>query len=219
MAAAVPFGPGERKRLGADFYDQAYFVGRVKSNYPDYHQLIHSDVVKARAHFIKDFFRPTRTLEIGCAMGFEVNYLRKYGVEAYGVEVSQYAVDNSPERIRPFLYCGDVMELTKKWPKNYFDVVYSYDVLEHIDSRDVPLLMEELQRIGRFNYHRVATEYHAEDRDQSHINLRDIEEWRDSYPDVYLAGSADPDDYALNPPRSQPSIQLIQFLNQHPYGN
>jgi hypothetical protein len=106
-----------------------------------------------------------------------------------------------------------------EFTNNYFDVLYSYDVLEHIPENQLDQTMNELQRIAKFNYHRVATKENAADLDQSHITMYPIEWWEERWPDVYFAGSEDPDDYTINPPTSKPCLKLIQFLNEHPYGN
>lgn len=207
---------GIRKGIAlAEFYNKDYFVGRVKSNYEDYHKMRGNDVVKARGMFIKEFFRPIRTLEIGCAMGFEVRWLRKHGVESYGIEASTYAVNESPDDVRRFITNGDVCSLLHAYNDNYFDVIYSYDVLEHIEREDLPELMAQLVRIGKFNYHRIATKEDPRDKDESHVTIEDIEWWRDQWPDMYLSGSEDPDDYAVNPPQAKPSLDLIQFFNAY----
>jgi SAM-dependent methyltransferase len=73
-------------------------------------------------------FGPTTVLDAGCAMGLLVEALRERGVEAWGIDVSEYAISQAHESVRE--HCG-VGSLTEPLPRRY-DLIVSIEVLEHI---------------------------------------------------------------------------------------
>lgn len=71
---------------------------------------------------------PRTVLDAGCAMGFLVEGLRKRGVDAYGIDISEYAISQAHESIRPYLCVGSV---ANPFPQRY-DLIVSIEVLEHM---------------------------------------------------------------------------------------
>ena len=51
------------------------------------------------ASVIKQEYAPQTVLDVGCACGHLVKALRNLGIEAYGVDVSEYALENADESI------------------------------------------------------------------------------------------------------------------------
>jgi len=82
--------------IDATFYDREYFEEQ-KGEYPL--PLTYSVIGKFiqdvanfyRAFWIKVFINPKNCLDIGCGTGKLVYQLRRLGVEAYGIEISEYA--------------------------------------------------------------------------------------------------------------------------------
>jgi SAM-dependent methyltransferase len=73
-------------------------------------------------------FHPTTVLDAGCAMGFLVEALRERGVEATGIDVSEYAISQVHESVAA--YCS-VASLTEPLPGRY-DLITCIEVLEHL---------------------------------------------------------------------------------------
>ena len=58
--------------------------------------------------------------------------LRDRGVEAYGVDISEYAISKVREDIKPYCCVGSLTEsLPKQLPETY-DLVVTIEVLEHL---------------------------------------------------------------------------------------
>ena len=77
-------------------------------------------------------------LDYGCAKGYIVKALRVLGAEAYGYDVSEYALSQAPEEVRDYLYKpGDVV------PK--VDTVFAKDVFEHVEPDKLPELLTNLR--------------------------------------------------------------------------
>jgi 2-polyprenyl-3-methyl-5-hydroxy-6-metoxy-1,4-benzoquinol methylase len=71
---------------------------------------------------------PTSVLDAGCAMGFLVEALRKRGVEAWGIDISEYAISEVDESVAE--HCS-VASLTEPLPR-HFDLITCIEVIEHI---------------------------------------------------------------------------------------
>ena len=75
--------------------------------------------------------QPASVLDAGCAMGFLVEGFRKRGVEAWGVDISSYAIQNVHPDIQTYCWVGSISE---PFPQKY-DLIVSIEVLEHVDAR------------------------------------------------------------------------------------
>lgn len=71
---------------------------------------------------------PSSVLDAGCAMGFLVEELVKRGVDAYGIDVSKYAISQMHESVRN--RCA-VQSLTEPLQRRY-DLITCIEVVEHI---------------------------------------------------------------------------------------
>jgi SAM-dependent methyltransferase len=76
--------------------------------------------------------RPSSVLDAGCAMGFLVEALRARGVEAWGIDVSEYAISQVHESVQEYCSVGSIAE---PLPRRY-DLIVSIEVLEHIPPTD-----------------------------------------------------------------------------------
>jgi SAM-dependent methyltransferase len=82
-------------------------------------------------HLVRDF-RPASALDAGCAMGFLVEALRKRGVEASGIDVSEYAIGQVEESVAE--HC-EVASLTEPLAGRY-DLITCIEVLEHLPTTE-----------------------------------------------------------------------------------
>jgi SAM-dependent methyltransferase len=71
---------------------------------------------------------PRTVLDAGCAIGLLVEALRERGVDAYGVDIAEYALAQVPEGLRPFCWQGSVID---PLPQRY-DLIVCIEVLEHL---------------------------------------------------------------------------------------
>jgi hypothetical protein len=72
--------------------------------------------------------RPETVLDAGCAWGFLVEALRARNVAAYGIDVSEYAIQNIHPDVKPYCWVGSVVE---PFPQVY-DLIVCIEVLEHL---------------------------------------------------------------------------------------
>ncbi len=148
-------------RIDAGFYNREYYTGK-KGGHRFAHaesvlgRFFHSLVTLYRAMLIKIFFNPKRCLDIGCGTGQLVKWLRKLGVDAYGVDISKDALELAEKEAKPFLKTGDILKLP--YEDKFFDMVVSYDVLERIEQSKIRQAIEESIRVSqKFVFHKVFT--------------------------------------------------------------
>lgn len=79
--------------------------------------------------------RGDRVLEIGCGNGGMLNYLTEKGFEVEGVEISKERIKKS-KQIYGSLPIRKVDGIKLPFEKNEFDIVISFDVIEHIPDTD-----------------------------------------------------------------------------------
>ncbi len=84
-------------------------------------------------------------LDIGCAGGHFLNAIRKRGFNPFGVELSKYAAENAIEKFNLNIKIGDLF--SSQFEKNFFDVIYLGDVLEHIPNPND--FLNEINRIAK----------------------------------------------------------------------
>jgi hypothetical protein len=84
---------------------------------------------------------PVRALEVGCSSGSVLECLVARGVDAHGVEISEYAKHHASSKVRDRIHIGDVRTLVLD---RGFDVGFGLDIFEHIN----PNMLDEF--IGAF---------------------------------------------------------------------
>lgn len=105
---------------------------------------------RVRRKIVLDIFskeikeRKLKILDVGCGTGALMKELRPYG-EVYGLDFSERAIEFCKERGETNLTLGSLDKLP--FPDNYFDIVLSLDVLEHIED-DVRAI-SEIKRVLR----------------------------------------------------------------------
>lgn len=71
---------------------------------------------------------PKTVLDAGCAMGLLVEKLREQGIEAWGVDLSGYAISQVHASMREFCRVGSI---TEPFGRRY-DLIVTIEVLEHM---------------------------------------------------------------------------------------
>lgn len=164
----------------ADFYDRDYYDGPGKSNYDEYTFesspfATHADAI---ARMIEHYALSGPVLDIGCAKGYLVYMLRQRGIEAYGVDWSEYAIASASADARPYLRCASALDLP--YQEGEFALAVSFDVLEHLDDDAARLALAEAARVSRLQLHQVNTGRLAEwlyETDSSHCLKYSLDEW------------------------------------------
>jgi len=104
-----------------------------------------------------------KVLDIGCGKGFFLyDFLKiKPKAEVYGIDISQYAVNNSKTEIKNNLKVGNANKLP--WDDNTFDLVVSINTLHCLHNYDLEDAMREMERVGKKNKYLCVESYRTEE--------------------------------------------------------
>lgn len=111
-------------------------------------------------------------LDIGTGCGYLVKVLRDKGCEAWGLEVSDYAVENS----HGYTIKGDVRDIPFK--NDMFDVVYSQGLWEYIPETDIAKAWAECLRVGKHQEHNIDTSTDKAEWSQDFATHKSSEWWQ-----------------------------------------
>lgn len=113
---------------------------------------------------------PGSLLDAGCAMGFLVEALRQRGVDAWGVDVSEYAISQVDASIAD--RCR-VASLTEPLDRRY-DLITCIEVLEHIPPEDADKVIANLcASTDRLLLSSTPSDY----SEATHLNVQPPEAW------------------------------------------
>ena len=74
----------------------------------------------------------SRILDVGCGYGHFLKVCDEYGLETYGIDISEYAIKQAKHNTNAHLLIHDVNKGLHIFRSNFFDVVTLFDVLEHL---------------------------------------------------------------------------------------
>jgi SAM-dependent methyltransferase len=113
---------------------------------------------------------PASVLDAGCAMGFLVEALHRRGVEAWGIDISEYAISHVHASVRD--RCS-VASLTDPLPRRY-DLIACIEVLEHLPAEEVDGVIANLcQGTDRLLLSTTPRDY----GEPTHLNVQPPESW------------------------------------------
>jgi len=136
--------------------------------------------------------QPKSVLDAGCAMGLLVAALRDRGVDAHGVDISDYAISRVREDVRPFC---KVASLTEDLPRHY-DLIVCIEVLEHLEPADAEKAIDNLcAHTAAILLSSTPDEF----RDPSHVNLKPVEAWAELFARRGFLRDVDFDAFFLTP--------------------
>lgn len=121
-----------------------------------------------------------RFLDIGTGCGYLVKTLNERGAFAKGLEISQYAVDNSHGNVRQ----GSVLDIPYG---QEFDVVFSQGLWCHVKEEDIDKAWAECNRVGKLQEHYI--DYEEAPLDIPYFYTRKSEQWWKNrfYPKILIA--------------------------------
>lgn len=155
----------------AEYYKE-YDVGCGKVDYSD------SEYTKGFltqiAQKIADDLHPRTVLDAGCAMGHLVAALRDLGVEAYGVDISKYAISKVREDIRPFCKVGSLTEPLPAGLPDRYDLVVTVEVLEHLYEDEG---RQAIRNICKLTDEVLFTSTPDDFTEPTHVNVQQREYW------------------------------------------
>ena len=128
------------------YFDETYYQDGSKRGtaYVNYKEgARNSQTFRELAAAIHEVFSPKRVLDIGCATGTTVRLLNEVGCEAYGIDVSEWAVQNA-EHPNVKLASADNLPFADE----FFDLVISCHAMEHLPDSVFHRSLAEITRVS-----------------------------------------------------------------------
>ena len=125
----------------------------------------------AFAYRICQDIQPGTVLDAGCALGLLVEVLRKRGVQAWGVDISEFAIQNVHEEFRPYCKVGSISE---PFELPHYDLIVSIEVLEHLPREEADKAIANLcQHSDDILFSSTPYDY----QEATHFNVQPSEYW------------------------------------------
>lgn len=117
---------------GGYFYHPRFWTDTVK-RFRDYYQLSEDSAV----------------LDVGCGKGFMLHDFKLLipKMSIAGIDISQYAIANAIEDMKPFLLVGDAKELPYK--DKSFDLAISINTVHNLPLEECKQALREIERVSR----------------------------------------------------------------------
>lgn len=122
-------------------------------------------------------------LDVGCAFGFLVRHLRRRGLEAWGIDLSQWAIDHAPDDIKGYLRQFDLTserspKVISGWP---FQRFACFETMEHIPEEQVDHALGRIYKSlapgARGLFTICTSDRPGWDSDPTHVTIHPREWW------------------------------------------
>jgi SAM-dependent methyltransferase len=185
---------GERsiaRQFGKDFFDgdRRYGYGGYS-----YHSRFWEPVIPT----FKEFYNLTaesRILDVGCGKGFMLYDFAQLIPEIMvaGVDISEYAIANAKEEVKPFVKVGDARELP--FENDSFDLVISITTVHNLEREGCKKSLQELERVssgGKF----ITVDAYFNDEEKKRMDMWNLtaltymhtDEWKDFFEEAGYTG-------------------------------
>lgn len=158
-----PEFPKDRAAVLAKKWDFDYWDGDRRINYGGY-KYMEGRWEKVAKLMIDHYGLKAgdKILDIGCGKGFLLYDFTKIlpGIEIYGIDISNYAIENSKEEIKDKLIVGNATSLP--FEDNYFDFVFSLNTFHNLECFDLYSALKEMERVGKNNKYICVESYRNE---------------------------------------------------------
>lgn len=175
--------------IDSNYFNKDYFEDGIvskKSCYTNYRWIPELTIPMAyRLAKTLNLQEDENILEIGCSKGYMIKALRLLGFDAYGTDISEYAISHVDTDIKDFCKLT-----TAKNPlpfKQHFNWVVTKDTLEHVPTEGLHEIFSQYSDKCDMMYHVIPLgdnekfripEYHL---DASHIQIHNEDWWNDLF--------------------------------------
>jgi len=103
-----------------------------------------------------------KILDVGCGKGYLLYEFTQAlpGVEVAGLDISEYAIENAKEEVKPFITAGNATSLP--YEDGYFDYIISITTLHNLYNYELRKALQEIERVGKQNKHVIVESYRNE---------------------------------------------------------
>lgn len=134
--------------------------------------------------FVGNMNRDIKVLEVGSNIGIQLMQLQKMGFKnLYGIEINSYAVEHAKDNTKNInIIQGSSFDIPFK--SGYFDLVFTSDVLIHIDPSNIQEVLKEIHRCS--NKYIWGFEYYADTYTEVTYRGNSNLLWKTNFANLYL---------------------------------
>ena len=177
-------------------FDKDFFDGDRRHGYGgfNYNEKYWSKVV---LDFVEYYNLKTdcKILDVGCGKGFMLYDFYKFSKDFYlrGIDISDYAIENSKPEVKNFLSVGNAKKLD--FEDNSFDLVISINTIHNLEGQDLENSLLEIERVSKKNKFLIVDAY-ANDNEKEELNnwnltaktILHVDEWKSLFDKVGYTG-------------------------------
>ena len=168
------------RQFGKDFFDgdRKYGYGGYSYN-PRFWQPVVPDFIK---HYSLD--NNSSILDIGSGKGFMLRDFKEAlpGLQIRGIDISEYAIQNSLDDIKGYQDVGDAKDLP--YEDNSFDLALSIVTLHNLPREECAQSLKEITRVSKNSF--ITLDAYSDDEEKSAMNdwnltaltVMHVEEWK-----------------------------------------
>lgn len=130
-------------------FGKDYFDGDRKHGYGGYNY--HPRFWQATVRYLRQYYRlpdNATILDVGCGKGFMLHDFKELMplCEVKGIDISEYAIENAIESVKPFLRVGNAKELP--FPDKSFDLVTAINTVHNLPREECKQALREIERVS-----------------------------------------------------------------------
>lgn len=134
-------------------------------------------------------------LDVGCAKGFMLHDLTTLipGITVKGVDISEYAIDNVMENMKPHTQVANAMHLP--FADDAFDVVISINTVHNLGLNECGKALQEIERVSRGKSFITVDAYRNEEEEERMYawnltakTIMSVDEWIKFFKEVNYNG-------------------------------
>jgi len=134
-------------------------------------------------------------LDVGCAKGFMLYDLSLAipNIKIAGIDISEYAISNAIEEVKPFLSVANAMSLP--FDDNSFDVVISINTVHNLDREECAKALQEIERVSKGKSFITVDAYRNEEEKNRMFawnltakTIMSVEEWKEFFDKIGYTG-------------------------------
>ena len=123
-----------------EFTGERFIPEKLKENDEIYQE--HLERYRFACHYIKDLV----VLDAACGSGFGTRMMSDIAKKVYGIDISNESIEYAKEKYSNKNIIYEQMDVAKlKYPDNFFDVVVSFETIEHVPAPEE--FLKEVYRV------------------------------------------------------------------------
>jgi len=137
----------------------------------------------------------SKILDVGCAKGFMLYDFRELvpGIQVAGIDVSEYAILQSKEEVKPYLKVADARALP--YLDHSFDLVVSINTIHNLEQKELVQALKEIERVSKGRSFITVDAYRTDEEKELMLNwnltaktILHVEEWKKLFHETGYTG-------------------------------